>query len=391
MRLMSLGLFAAIAGIGFADESPRARYDAIVREFDAAQKAYVEAVTKATDDTARAEAFGRRPDPRAIAGKFLAIAETNPADPVAIDALTWVVSHAIFGPEATKALDLIGRDHARSPRLLDFCGRTGRYGEPFPPFEAMLRAVMKANPDRATRAAATLTLADYLKMAKETTESRVVKIAASGEQSFFPARLENIRQTQARGLDALGDEAARLYKTVIDEYADVTIPTNIPARAGDYARMEVAVLRDLAIGRTAPEIVGADIHGKPMRLSDFRGKVVVLNFGSHRSCGVCRQMNPSFRTMVETFEGRPFALLGISVDDDVKELLAVESKGETTWPIWFDGGNLDGPIASRWMIRSMPTIVVLDRAGVIRDKGFIQPPDIEATVTMLLKEPIAAK
>jgi len=146
------------------------------------------------------------------------------------------------------------------------------------------------------------------------------------------------------------------------------------------------VLRNLCIGRKAPDIVGKDIRGKTTRLADFRGKVVVLDFGSHRSCGVCRQMYPYLRSMVENYQKKPFALLGISVEDDVKELVSLANKGETTWPIWWDGENLEGPLAARWAIRAMPTFYVLDPKGVIRNKGFIQAGEIESTVDMLLKE-----
>ncbi len=123
-----------------------------------------------------------------------------------------------------------------------------------------------------------------------------------------------------------------------------------------------------------------------MRLSDYRGKVVVLDFGSHRSCGVCRQFYPSLRSLVESHKEKPFALLGISVDDDINDLKALAEKGENTWPIWWDGETGEGPIASQWAIRALPTIFVLDPKGVIRNKGSIQANEIEATVDMLLKE-----
>jgi hypothetical protein len=56
----------------------------------------------------------------------------------------------------------------------------------------MLRAVMKDTPNRQVKGASSLALADYLKMAKETTESRLVKIALSGEQSFDKDKLAKV-------------------------------------------------------------------------------------------------------------------------------------------------------------------------------------------------------
>ena len=386
MRSVVMILIALVTTFGPAEESPRVQYDSLIREFDTAYKSSIEALTKATDDQERLKASLGRPQPDKFAPRFYAIAEKHPEDPVALDALTWIASKCVFGPHAEKAMAMIARDHGRSERLKDFCGECSRYGEPFPPYEEMLRAVLKDSPHRQVKGAACLALADYLKMAKETTESRLVKITLNGEQSLDKAKLANVQRMKDRGLEAVAAESEALFQKVIDQYADIRIESNYPQNAAELAKGELHVLRNLCIGRKAPSIVGKDIRGKAMRLADFRGKVDVLDFGSHRSCGVCRQMYPYLRSMVENHRNTPFALLGISVDDDVKELVSLADKGETTWPTWWDGENLEGPLATQWVIRSMPTFYVLDSKGVIRNKGFIQPGEIEATVDMLLKE-----
>ena len=386
MRSAVIGLLALVTTYGPAEDSPRVQYDSLVREFDTAHKSSIEALTKAINDQDRLKASLGRPQPHEFAPRFFAIAEQHPEDPVALDALCWVASKCIFGPHAEKAMGMIARDHGRSERLKDFCGQCSRYGEPFPPYEEMLRAVLKDSPHRQVKGAACLALADYLKMAKETTESRLVKIALNGEQSLDKDKLANVQRMKDRGLEAVAAESEALFQKVIDQYADLRIESNYPQNAAELAKGELHVLRNLCIGRKAPDIVGKDIRGKAMRLADYRGKVVVLDFGSHRSCGVCRQMYPHLRTIVENYREKPFALLGISVEDDVKELVSLADKGENTWPIWWDGENLEGPLAAQWVIRSMPTFYVLDPKGVIRNKGFIQPGEIEATVDMLLKE-----
>ena len=386
MRSAVIGLLALVTTYGPAEDSPRVRYDSLVGEFDTAAKSSIEALSKASNDQERLKASLGRPQPHKFAPRFFTIAEQNPEDPVALDSLCWVASKCVFGPHAEKAMAMIARGHGRSERLKDFCGQCSRYGEPFPPYEEMLRAVQKDSPHRQVKGAACLALADYLKMAKETTESRLVKIALNGEQSLDKDKLVNVQRMKDRGLEAVAAESEALFQKVIDQYADLRIESNYPQNAADLAKGELQVLRNLCIGRKAPDIVGKDIRGKAMRLADYRGKVVVLDFGSHRSCGVCRQMYPHLRTMVEKYQDKPFALLGISVEDDVKELVSLAEKGENTWPIWWDGENLEGPLAARWVIRSMPTFFVLDPKGVIRNKGFIQPDEIEATVDMLLKE-----
>ena len=367
MRAVLIGVLAFATTLG--PESPRGQYESLVKEYDAAS-----------------QAAPRRPQPQEFAPRFFALAEAHPDDPAALDSLVWVASECVFGPEAERALGMIARDHGRSERLKDFCGECSRYGEPFPAYEAMLRAILKDNPHRDVRGAATLALADHLKTSKERTESNLITIALFGEHTLNKSTLKNLQEMKERGIDKVGAESEALFQTVIDRYPDLRIESNYPQNAAELAKGELAVLRNFAIGRRAPEIVGKDIHGKPMRLSDYRGKVVVLDFGSHRSCGVCRQYYPDLRSLVVAHKEKPFALLGISVDDDINDLKALAEKGENNWPIWWDGVNEEGPIASQWIIRSMPTFFVLDPKGVIRNKGFIQPNEIEATVDMLLKE-----
>jgi peroxiredoxin len=385
MRSVVISLFVVTA-FGPAGDTPRNEYEAVAREFDSATKSWIEANSKAATDDERVKASLMRPQPHEFALRLFVLAEKHPQDPVALDALDWIVSKCIFGPQAEKALAMIARDHGKSERLKDFCGQCGRYGEPFPAYENMLRAILKGNPHPGVKGAATLALADYLKMAKEKTESRELTVALGGGLPLSGLQTKNMQAMKERGLDAVAAESAALFQEVIDHYADLRIESNYPQNAGDLAKGQLFVLRNLSIGKKSPEIEGKDIRGKEMKLSDYRGKVIVVDFGSHRSCGVCRQMYPYLRAMVEKFKGKPVALLGVSVEDDVKELVALAEKGETTWPIWWDGENLQGPLAARWAIRAMPTFYVLDPKGVIRNKGLLQPGEIEATVDMLVKE-----
>jgi cytochrome oxidase Cu insertion factor (SCO1/SenC/PrrC family) len=70
---------------------------------------------------------------------------------------------------------------------------------------------------------------------------------------------------------------------VTKTYADVSTPDG-RARLGDKAAGELTRIRNvpnLKVGKTAPDIAGKDLDGKPFKLSDYRGKVVVLDFWGH--------------------------------------------------------------------------------------------------------------
>jgi thiol-disulfide isomerase/thioredoxin len=118
----------------------------------------------------------------------------------------------------------------------------------------------------------------------------------------------------------------------------------------------------LTIGSESPNIAGKDLHGRPLDLLKYRGSVVVLSFW-FTGCGPCMGMIPHEQRLVETYKGRPFALLGVCTDESVDEARKTAEEHKMDWPCWFDGGN--GPIARDWKVISWPTIYVLDKTGRI--------------------------
>ena len=110
-----------------------------------------------------------------------------------------------------------------------------------------------------------------------------------------------------------------------------------------------------------------DIQGEPLKLSDYRGKVVALVFWG-TWCGPCMREIPREKALVERMEGRPFAMLGVDTDTDPETALkAMESEG-ITWPNWHDGDPGAGPITQLYHIQSYPTVYVIDADGKIRSK-----------------------
>ena len=122
-----------------------------------------------------------------------------------------------------------------------------------------------------------------------------------------------------------------------------------------------------------------------MKLSDYRGKVAVLNFASHEYCGVCRASYPFERSLVERLKARPFVFLGVECDVHRDAVRKARDGGEITWRCWWDGGSIEGPIATRWNVKGWPTIFIIDHKGVIRYKGLVTDA-MAIAVDALLKE-----
>ena len=153
----------------------------------------------------------------------------------------------------------------------------------------------------------------------------------------------------------------------------------------DLSEQELNDLRGpRGIGRTAPEIEGHDFDGKPFKLSDYRGRVIVLSFSGHW-CGPCRLMHPHEQALVERFAEEPFALLEVNSDDDKDSVQRRMSEKNLTWRCCWDRST-SGPISEAWDIREWPVFYVIDSSGVIRHKAVGAPgSELEKWVAALLQ------
>src|SRR5204863_286939 len=162
------------------------------------------------------------PKQNKLSPKFLELAEKYPKDPVAFDALIWIVTNNVrspaHDPARAKAMAILIRDHAQSEKLGPVCQ----------------------------------TLAQVLKRRLEMTP---------GGETTAPQVLK---------------ECEKLLRRAADEFGDVKLASG--GTVGDKAQVELDDILHLAVGKVAPDIEGEDQDGKKFKLSDYRGKVVLLDF-----------------------------------------------------------------------------------------------------------------
>jgi thiol-disulfide isomerase/thioredoxin len=118
---------------------------------------------------------------------------------------------------------------------------------------------------------------------------------------------------------------------------------------------------EIAIGKKAIEIVGTTVEGERLRLSDFKGKVVLIDVWA-TWCGPCVAAIPHEKKLVERFKGRPFTILGISGDRTRDDLQSFLNKNKLPWPNIHDG---TGEIRRNWQIEAYPTFAVVDHHGIV--------------------------
>lgn len=94
-------------------------------------------------------------------------------------------------------------------------------------------------------------------------------------------------------------------------------------------------------------------------------------------------MVPHERSLVKQLEGKPFALIGVDLDDSQEALKKAEEESKITWRSFFDGKTKT--ITKQYNVKSLPTLFVLDAQGIIRYKE-VRGEEIDKAVAELLKE-----
>ena len=98
-------------------------------------------------------------------------------------------------------------------------------------------------------------------------------------------------------------------------------------------------------------------------------------------------MFPHERSLVKRMEGRPFALIGINSDRDLKDAKAKNESQEITWrSFWCGELGTSGAIPKKWNVRGWPTLYYIDHKGVIRAKNVREDKKIDDLIEELVKE-----
>ncbi len=126
------------------------------------------------------------------------------------------------------------------------------------------------------------------------------------------------------------------------------------------------LLKDMGIVKlpqlTIPvEIKLKDMHGSMVRLSDFRGKIVFLNFWT-TWCPPCREEMPAMERLHQKLKGRDFVMVGINLQEPASLVRAFFNRYKLTFISLLDS---DGAVGRTFSIQSIPSTLILDKEGRI--------------------------
>lgn len=367
-------------------------------------------------DSAKArydDAFKKGPDYQMEAGKvweaYSAVFETNlpkilkvvhqdAASSNSFEMLMWITGHQAFGgnlswSNALEPLQLLGKFHATKPGLAPLCSKCGYYWSwrwRERQIVDFLEAVREKNPDRTTRGQAILALA---RLDKDKTGYLIDWENDLANDSSNPnARAEYAEIAKATDSKKVLNEAEQLFHEVIKEYGDCPYVPGMPSRRAattlsEQAGGDLYELLHLTIGQVAPELKGKDLDNHEIKLSDYHGNVVVINFWASW-CGPCMALVPHERALAERLRGKSFALIGVNGDSETSAAKNAIEKEKMTWPsIW---GGTNGPhsqLAKEWNVKAWPTFYILDRTGTIRSKfSGMREKELDIVVDRLMAE-----
>ena len=118
-------------------------------------------------------------------------------------------------------------------------------------------------------------------------------------------------------------------------------------------------------GDVAPDIVMNDPNGQERKLSDLRGKVVLLDFWASW-CGPCRRENPSVVRAYEKYKDRGFEVFSVSLDSDASRWKKAIEQDQLTWPNHVsDLAGWRNAASREYGISSIPHTMLIDRDGSI--------------------------
>jgi hypothetical protein len=253
--------------------TPAGQYKALMAEYEKGMEEFRKASRAAKTNEERQKLVKEKYPVDRLARRFLEFAEKNPKDPAALDALVLVIGkthNTAKGAPRAKALAILARDHAGNDKLAPFCDYlSGKYDKAS---REALKAILDKSPNAKVKAAACFALGTaYENAADLAGRLDDPQTAKRIEQNLGKNVVEELKQ---EGQEELDKQAASYFERLVKEFPD--------ARDARGNRLRsVAEGKMLGPGRAAPDIEGEDTDGKAFKLSDYKGKVVLLDFWGH--------------------------------------------------------------------------------------------------------------
>jgi AhpC/TSA family len=243
-----------------------------------------EKLRNAKTDEERSKIYEGYPKSDETLDKLWDLLEKNPKEnEAAVTASQWLLNNYGYDDKGRKGrarvLDILVKDHADNPNIAPILGRLTNMSSA--KAEELLRAVIEKNPARDNKAKASLYLGNYLSTVAATVR-RIKETPEEFENMESYLGKETVMKLKDADAGKLAKEAEAAFEEAAAKFGDVVMYTNPKTMKATTIADRVAgalfEIRNLSIGKTVPDIEAEDLDGKSFKLSDYRGKVVVLDF-----------------------------------------------------------------------------------------------------------------
>jgi len=316
-----------------------------IATYESAVRANTQRIINANSEAERARYRATIPSAAPYATAVLTLIQTQPQQADVVSGLSWLISQCLHLPEGQQALELLRLHHAASPGIAPALRQMEHY--PADLVGPTLQAVIASSPHPEELAAAHFSLACQRVRESETAPDATTRQTAQQQaEAAFQKIITDFPTTKVQGFPMAELAATRLFE-----------------------------LTQLSEGAPAPEITGTDPAGQTFKLSDSRGRHVLLVFWGDW-CHGCHGLLPQLKALAEQFDGQPLALLGVNTDAPATAR-AVLTANPLPWRCWLDGST-SGPITSTWSLRHFPTLYLISPDGTIQQKDTTLPAVIQA-------------
>ncbi len=167
------------------------------------------------------------------------------------------------------------------------------------------------------------------------------------------------------------DDARKWYGRIVREFPDSQAAKKA---AGAQTRLD-------SVGKVI-DLGGQSPLGSPVDLASYRGKVVLIQYWATWS-GPAKADMPTLKELWNKY-GRQFTIVGVSLDNNVKDLNAYLGENPLPWPQIFEPGGLDSRPANVLGILTVPTMILVDQQGKVVARG-VSAAELEAEVKKLIR------
>jgi peroxiredoxin len=180
------------------------------------------------------------------------------------------------------------------------------------------------------------------------------------------------------------DKGTELIKQLQRDFPETAVGQNAYKMLDAIKQQTEAkrIQNSLVTGAKFPSFDEKDVAGKPLSLTNYLGKVVLIDFWA-TWCGPCVNELPKVLKAYEKYHAKGFEIVGISLDDNAQKLTAFTKEKNMAWQQFFDGQGWQNKLAVKYGVHSIPATYLLDGEGKIIGKD-LRGDDLEQAVAKAL-------